>query len=402
MLRILHTADIHLKTGCDERWRALEELIARGQKEDIDLLIICGDLFDSSQDAVNLYNYLRSLFTNTGYRIVILPGNHDLDVYQEGLYFGEDVSIIKDVNKPLVLEEHDTVIWGLPFSESDELNVLKQMKAVSRQADSNKYNILLFHGELLETYYSGSDFGDEGTGSYMPVKKSNLTGLNFDYILGGHFHTNFRLFELDKPDKTSNVQQTTSVNLDQNQNQNQNQGIQNNRVQYFVYPGSPVSITNKELGKRKANLFNVGESPKEELLDTFYYHFEEFKLDPLKDNHDPLKEINDKLWAMDIGNESELILKITGFFDSSKLEITENNLLTEIESICQRVLAEKTHTDSDSLNFRVIPEFKDMGSILDDELLKSFQDKLEAVEDNEAKKEKMLQMVMEALMEVKN
>lgn len=46
-MRILHTADLHLKEYGDERWEALEELIEVGRKEKINLLVISGDLFDT-------------------------------------------------------------------------------------------------------------------------------------------------------------------------------------------------------------------------------------------------------------------------------------------------------------------------------------------------------------------
>ncbi|MDP9751427.1 metallophosphoesterase [Thermoanaerobacter pentosaceus] len=43
-MRILHTADLHLKKYGDERWKTLEELIEVGRKEKINLLVISSDL----------------------------------------------------------------------------------------------------------------------------------------------------------------------------------------------------------------------------------------------------------------------------------------------------------------------------------------------------------------------
>jgi len=53
-MKILHTADIHLKEYNDERWEALQELINIGRKEKIDVLVISGDLFDRNTNAESL------------------------------------------------------------------------------------------------------------------------------------------------------------------------------------------------------------------------------------------------------------------------------------------------------------------------------------------------------------
>jgi len=44
-MKILHTADLHLKEYGDERWETLQKLIDIAKKEKIDLFVICGDLF---------------------------------------------------------------------------------------------------------------------------------------------------------------------------------------------------------------------------------------------------------------------------------------------------------------------------------------------------------------------
>ncbi|MCK4233480.1 metallophosphoesterase, partial [candidate division WOR-3 bacterium] len=68
-MKILHTADIHLKEYGDERWEALKSLIEIGKKERVDIFIIAGDLFDKGVSAVKLRGKIRSLFSNIGFKV---------------------------------------------------------------------------------------------------------------------------------------------------------------------------------------------------------------------------------------------------------------------------------------------------------------------------------------------
>ncbi|PIP12554.1 MAG: serine/threonine protein phosphatase, partial [bacterium (Candidatus Stahlbacteria) CG23_combo_of_CG06-09_8_20_14_all_40_9] len=91
-MRILHTADLHLQTEEDSRWDALKTIVRVASNENVDLLIISGDLFDSGIDAESLRPGIRSIFSNTGFDTIIIPGNHDKDSYGEGLYFGDEIT----------------------------------------------------------------------------------------------------------------------------------------------------------------------------------------------------------------------------------------------------------------------------------------------------------------------
>src|SRR3989304_3361210 len=90
-MKILHTADIHLREYGDERWQTLKTLIDIGKKEKIEVFAISGDLFDEKIDAENLRPKIREIFSNNGFNIVLIPGNHDHDVYKD-MYFGEKTS----------------------------------------------------------------------------------------------------------------------------------------------------------------------------------------------------------------------------------------------------------------------------------------------------------------------
>jgi len=222
-MKILHTADIHLKEYEDERWKALQKLIEIGKKENVEIFAISGDLFNKDIDAENLRPKIRELFSHNGFQIVLIPGNHDSDSYKSGMYFGENTTILTDLED--CFEYKGARIYGIPFEPIGGEEILYKLHSLRDKftPDKKKKNILLYHGELLDAFFSRKDFGDEGGERYMPVKLSYFKDLNVDYVLAGHFHSNFQVRRLA------------------------NGG-------YFVYPGSPLSLTKREIGQRKVNI----------------------------------------------------------------------------------------------------------------------------------------------------
>lgn len=350
-MKILHTADIHLREYDDERWRTLEKLIEIGKKEKIEIFVISGDLFDKGIDAENLRHKIRDIFSNTGFKITIIPGNHDSDSYKGGKYFGEDADILSDLNKPF--EYKDVRIWGLPFELIEGEDILNKLSSLANNLYKDKKNILLYHGELLDAFFSRRDFGNEGEERYMPVKLSYFKDLNIDYILAGHFHKNFDMWTLE------------------------NGG-------YFIYPGSPISITKRETGQRKVNIFEVGKSPTEYVLDT--PHFEEviIEFDPLKDKK-PVDIVKDCF--NNLHPKAKVILKVKGFINSEDIGMSEEELVKQIKKISSGKCIEDHY------------EFKDIRIILEDDLFKNFREKLEHTDYEEEKKMQMREIAIKAMME---
>ncbi len=352
-MKILHTSDLHLKDYGDERWETLKRLVKIGKKEKIEIFVISGDLFDKNIDADNLRDRIREILSDNGFKVILIPGNHDEKAYANGVFFGEDVVVLTDLKKPF--EYKNVVIRGLPFQPIEGEKLLEELYSVADNLADDKTNILLYHGELTDAVFQKNDFGEEGEERYMPVKLSYFKGLNFQYILAGHFHSRFSVWSLD------------------------NGG-------YFVYPGSPISITKKETGKRKVNLFEVGEAPKEYEIDSPYFEEIFIKLDPFS-NENPLRLIKERFNGID--DNAKIILKITGYINSQKIGMTETQFANEIKNIIEEKTVEK-HL-----------EFKDVGSILDDDLFKKFLFYLDNNEDNEDRKKRLRDLALKAMMEAK-
>ncbi|MCG2791046.1 MAG: DNA repair exonuclease [Actinomycetia bacterium] len=352
-MKILHTADIHLREYEDDRWKTLQKLIEIGKKKKVDIFVISGDLFDKDTNAENLRIKIRSMFSSNGFKIVIIPGNHDCNSYKSGMYFGGDTAILSDLSTPF--EFKDIRIWGMPFETIEGKNILIKLHSLANKLTPNKKNILLYHGELLDAIFSRGDFGDEGEERYMPVKLSYFKDLNIDYVLAGHFHSKFDMWTLE------------------------NGG-------YFVYPGSPMSITKREKGKRKVNIFEVGKPPEEHLLDTPYFEEVVIEFDPYE-NKKPLEMV--KTMMNKIQPESRVILIIKGYINGKEIKISESEMVSQIKEIINEKCIEERY------------EFKDIQTILEDDLFKKFIGKLRESDYQEEKEKSIREIAIKSMMEAK-
>ncbi len=82
MAKIIHTADLHLKTGEDKDYSfaVLDEIIALALSEKADFLLISGDLFDSFADLEALRKEVCARLARlgeAGCQTVYIPGNHE-------------------------------------------------------------------------------------------------------------------------------------------------------------------------------------------------------------------------------------------------------------------------------------------------------------------------------------
>ena len=353
---ILHTSDLHLKEYRDDRWETLIELLKIGQKEKIDIFTISGDLFDKDVNAEYLRQHLRNLFSGNGFNIIIIPGNHDSISYGtsgSGLYFGSDVSVIYNLNEPI--EFGNIRIWGFPFEPIRENLVLEKLHKISDRLTLDKTNVLLYHGELLDAFFSRNEFGDEGDERYMPIKLSYFKDLNFQYILAGHFHTRFEIWKTE------------------------NKG-------YFIYPGSPMSITRREKGRRKVNMFEIGSPPNEYLLDSYYYKDIIIDFDPFKED-DILEILKNKF--TNLHPKAKICLTVKGYLNSKAIGKGETELVNEIKEIVSGSCIEENYL------------FEDINQLFEDDLFLKFLKNLEKCEFDDDMKKRMRELTIQAMRRMK-
>ena len=130
-MRILHLADLHLgkilqeQPLIEDQKYMLEEIIKKVQEENIEIILISGDIYDRSipqTDAVDMLDYfLNKLIKDLKKQVFMISGNHDS---KERLGFGNKIF------------END----GLYISSKYE----GQIKKVELQDEYGKLNIYLF------------------------------------------------------------------------------------------------------------------------------------------------------------------------------------------------------------------------------------------------------------------
>lgn len=354
VIKILHTADLHLDEEREERWAALAEIVKLGREEQIDVLVISGDLFDQHTDVERLRSRWREIWEDADFQTLILPGNHDYSCYREGLALGERVQVIQNFDEPVEIE--DVRFWGMPCEIQGSAGIAARLHSRKRDLDEGETDILLFHGELLDSFFSRQDLGDEGYERYMPLKLAYLKDLPFDYVLAGHFHARFAVWDLEQGG-------------------------------YFVYPGSPVSVTRHETGPRKVNIFTVGDQPCARVLETLHYEEVNIHLDPWDGSRNPIEIVGGHL--QELPAAAKAILSVKGFIDGEKQGMGEKKLVKEIDRIAGPRCAGE-------INYA----FQDIRPVLESEIFHLFIDKIEAANFSEEKKIGVRDMVIRAMMGV--
>jgi exonuclease SbcD len=343
-MKILHTSDIHIREYKDDSWRAFESLIKIGSKEKIDFFVISGDFFDEKSSFVKLYPEIRPLLNNTDYEFIIIAGNHDEKAFGSEAFLGEKVKIIRNLTEPLEYEK--LRFFGFPFRNITSGEVRNNLRKIKELTTNDKVNLLLFHGELLDHSFSGSDFGDEEI-NYMRVRLSFFDNLNLQYVLAGHFHTNFQVYELVSGG-------------------------------FFVYPGSPISITRKETGRRSVNIFTVGNPPSQHKINTPYYKKLTLSIYP-EDNTSPVAKIKKKIRKSP--KEAKILVALTGYTEEK-----EEDFHKKIKEL------EDKHE-----NLEIENKVRGIKQLAEDELFKAFNSKLEKL--NPSRKQKIKKLVIKSLLE---
>lgn len=130
MLKILHTSDLHLgknlygKSRTDEFCQILDQLTEIIKKENIDVLLIAGDIFDSSMPALDAqklyYDFLAKLAKTKLKHTVLIAGNHDSPNFLKAadpLLSSFNIHIvssidIENIDKEIIVLKEDN---GIPF-----------------------------------------------------------------------------------------------------------------------------------------------------------------------------------------------------------------------------------------------------------------------------------------------
>jgi len=252
-MRILHTADWHIgqrlheRSRLDEHEQFLDWLLETIQEHKVELLLVSGDIFDTSlpsADATNLYyRFLYRLFDETDAYAVITAGNHDsarhLEAPREFLEMGKIyvVGLATDPAKcvlPFPPNNPSVMVAAVPYLSETELPQVSYETEIEK---SERYR------ERLKSFYTdcvscmpeelpkilmGHLFvqGGKVTDSERNIQIGGATAIHandfpngVDYVALGHLHRPQTIKDTDYP---------------------------------IRYSGSPIPLRFNETGYRKA------------------------------------------------------------------------------------------------------------------------------------------------------
>jgi len=215
-MKFIHTSDWHIgrqlhnASLLDDQKHALDQLLGYIVAENVDALVIAGDIYDRSVPpaaAVELLDeVLHRICIELGVPVILIPGNHDS---AERLRFGarqlraSGLHIIGDLNQitePVIIRAGVEVhFYGIPYNDPETVRskfrvevsghnaahrfLVEQIKAARRP---DKVNVLISHcfidgGEESESERPLSIGGADRV-DYRPL-------VDFDYVALGHLHS---------------------------------------------------------------------------------------------------------------------------------------------------------------------------------------------------------------------
>lgn len=196
MIQILHCADAHLDAPfvlsdiCDSELRRRElresfrNMMRYVREQNIDILLIAGDLFDARNVRRETVELVREEFEKTpNTRIFISPGNHD--PYTSGSVwqtttFPQNVAVFREnALARISMPDLGVDVYGYAFTDTA---LPYNPAATFHLARPNYINLLCAHGDLTST-----------ASKYCPITAQDIEHSNLDYIALGHIHNATRM-----------------------------------------------------------------------------------------------------------------------------------------------------------------------------------------------------------------
>ncbi len=191
ILKILHAADLHLDSPFEalpagkaairraEQRRLLGALAELAAAEEVDLVLLSGDLLDSNSSYFETGEELVACLRRMAVPVFIAPGNHD--PYVPGspyarLRMPENVHVFtENALRSVVLPELNARVYGAAFTGRSSPALLTDFRAAD---EPGVWKLLCLHGE----------FGNP-LSSYDPVTEEELAASGLSYAALGHIHT---------------------------------------------------------------------------------------------------------------------------------------------------------------------------------------------------------------------
>ena len=190
-IKILHCSDFHLgaelsSIGNQAKQRREEILltfyciVSICKEENIELLLVAGDLFEGSNTDRNIINSVKESLSSIPNTIVaIAPGNHDYvsidSPFADGVW-PENVHIFQSALESIDFKEKGLRLWGAGFTST---YVNHSLLIEMNIPDDDIINICVMHGDLV---------AENQTSNYNPISPALIRFSGMDYLALGHIH----------------------------------------------------------------------------------------------------------------------------------------------------------------------------------------------------------------------
>lgn len=190
-MKFLHSGDFHISSSFEhsslprkltvERrndiWKSVENLIKEVKIRKVEMLFLCGDLYNEEYVTLTELKRLNDLFNQIPEtNVFIIFGNHD--PYKENskwklINIPSNVYIFKnDYLSKFEFEEYD--VYGISFID----NILNNKNIFDDIViNKNKKNFILLHTDIVNSNFR-----------YLPIDLNKLKNIGYDYIALAHLH----------------------------------------------------------------------------------------------------------------------------------------------------------------------------------------------------------------------
>ena len=157
-IKILHCADMHLDSPFEglasgkaslrrrEQRELLHRLVDLAHSENVDLMLLSGDLLDSDNTYYETGEELNQCLRGLSIPVFIAPGNHD-HIWEKSPYVAEEwpenVHIFPEGWSSVSLPELNCRVYGAGFTGMDCPGLLEGFQAQQLE----RYAIGVFHGD---------------------------------------------------------------------------------------------------------------------------------------------------------------------------------------------------------------------------------------------------------------
>lgn len=278
-MKVAVTADVHLisKNKTPNRWQSLVNILNQLNKQNIQDLVIAGDLFNIQTHNYSDFDNLCQEYRNINFHLI--PGNHDPDLKQKD-FVAENIKVYQE---PKIIPCSETRTFFVPYYDDKSMaDVLHNYKD-----ELTKPWVLISHADWAETI---REVNPVEPGVYMPLTRDVLNKYQPSLTVLGHIHKQL---------------------CDQNLN--------------VYYPGSPCGLDITETGPRSYLIIDFDDlTVTRKKIETNLLYFDETVfVYPAEDEEEHWRKAVGKIknkWDLASVDQKKAVIRITvnGFTTNKK------------------------------------------------------------------------------------